>query len=474
MKLSGIKNLILVLLAGFCLSLTFRLWFGSFNISAALSAPNNQSQNQSFVIDIPALTEIMVRPARIIRHHSDNFFTVTYSDITASPEFILGSQIIGEVLRNGSHYSSAVIGDDELIQMFLNNSIIFEYNFSMPTDIFGSFFGQRGSLLSSQTSGFDTLLISSDEGSLRLVFFNRESRQNLVHTFYGESEGLSRIFAGLALQAEAGGAVSEPVLLYRLSLLCFPHIFDNITFIPYWQGDLSFYPLYRHVPYSVLHLSAIRRFVLFLFPNPYAVISSNINNVFTYRDGYRTVMFYPSNVMTYSTTNRRDAQAAATFTSSYFAALDMVQRDASSMASLGTPMNQVFLSGYHHIEGSNEWLFFFDYVADNLPIRFAEEFAREIMLSHGIEVRVRGNTVVHYRRLLNNFNRNEAQEVSIANQSFEDALRILASTYDITTANLQFRITAESESILHWRINPNGIPQSIPVYFEPEEEFYGY
>jgi len=463
MKLSHFKNIILTLLVISCFALTFRLWFGSFSPAAVRVATAHPDP----AIDVPALTEIMIRPARIITTaHESNRFIITYADIDTAPEFILGQHVVADVLNRGGFAGSTAMDSSELAALFAGDIISFEYNFPMPSDVFGNFFDQRANLLSSNVSNFDTLVMSVEGSLLNVAFFNRN--QGMVHKFYVENDAMAAALAYLIMQTES------PPLLYRMSLICFPFIFDNITFIPDWQGDFVYHPIYRQIPYSHLDLRIIERFVAFLFPNPNAIISSRINNVFTYRDSFRTVMFYPSNVLVYNTTNRRTPDTAVNFTSSYLAALNMIERDRASMEALGAAMNQVFMSGYRHIPGSDEWIFFFDYISNNLPIRFSEEFAQEIVLANGIEVRVRENTVVHYRRLLLNFTPDFYEEPEIANRTFENVLPTLHTHDGITSANLQFRITADGHSILHWRIDPLGVARTISVFDDPMEVYYEY
>ncbi|MCL2415429.1 MAG: hypothetical protein FWD01_01325 [Defluviitaleaceae bacterium] len=489
------KNILIASLVAVCAALTFRLWFGGFGMQNLFSA----SSNVELSMGTNELTEMMIHPVRIIvkaekseGHNQANElgqiaeieeftqFNTMYAPSSENPHLILGMRIISEVLQNGQYDNSLNSGLEEFHSEFSwlvggeNEIIIFEYNFPMPADIFGEHFGQHQNMLSTRVSSFDMLVISHGKDMLLLAFTDRENMR--IHYFSVEN----------SLDFEVP-ETPETAVRYYLSTERFPDSFGSISFIPAWEDILYKNTIKPQAPYTDMRLNTIEPFVHFFFPNPGAMFSTTINNLFTYRDNFRTVKFYPNGVMMFSTMpSGRDTDNTVSFTDAYFAALNMVQLDIESMQSLGAPMNPIFLSGFQRVENENEWFFFFDYVSSNFPIVFSDDFATEIGMNHAIEIRVRNNIVVNYRRLLKNFypdkNNNPESPSPAANRNFEIILGILPTIPGISEdllhhAYLQYMLTSSDigEIILHWCISfVNNTSFTIPAYFAESEVTDGY
>ena len=147
-------------------------------------------------------------------------------------------------------------------------------------------------------------------------------------------------------------------------------------------------------------LATVLPFVSSFFPNPSAIVYSTINNIYTYRDNFRVVRYYPTNVIEYKAI-RTNAHVESDFHSSLAAALSMISRDRANMQILNAPMNHFTLTSYYY-QGA-AWHFNFDYVWRGGVVAFDNEFAQGINMTHAIEVEVVNNQVTSYRRLNLNF-----------------------------------------------------------------------
>jgi|GEM_PF-5048938 len=378
-KMPMVKNVVLVGLVLVCIGLTFRLWFGG--VGAMPSVFGRTAA--AMPADAHGLTEIMLRPMRIIAPDGSGRYIVDYAGVAEHDLHVLGGRILGALLRGGSYDGSRNIDIPALAHLLLNSQFAFDYNFPIPADIFSNFFEQSSNLLTNRLNTFDLINFSKNENNLIINFTDTDNMRT------------SAFFINYAELAED----TAEILAEFLQKPAARHFLDTtrrIAFIPEFAHAP---PIYRLPPYPDMQIDTIRDFVQFFFPNPGGIVPSHINQIFTYRDNDRTVDFLPNSVMVYSTSNRA-ADSGSTMASSLIAALHMISRDFENMAALSAPVNEIFLSNFNHDPALNEWRFYFDYIVDNRPLRFSPQFAEHIMMEHAIIVRVRGDRVIHYRRLL--------------------------------------------------------------------------
>ena len=149
-------------------------------------------------------------------------------------------------------------------------------------------------------------------------------------------------------------------------------------------------------PVPSFMLATVEPFIAFLFPNPNAIVSSNINQIYTYRDNMRVVRYLPSNVFEYRF-ELNSGRGETDFAGSLLLALSMIERDRENLLELDHIMPSIRLVGFDIAE--NGFTFYFNYVLGGIPVHIYPDFAEGIRQSHAIIVTVRDGRVAHYRRL---------------------------------------------------------------------------
>ena len=366
MKKSIVKNIIIGVLLATCAILTVCLWFGGMPALGLLPVPAAQVQGAMGSAHHP-MARHMVESGVLEIGLTSGERRVLHGNIADEAGWQMATTAIAELISNGTHSHNGALADFALV----GDYIAFAYNFTMPTGFFREHFGQRAGFLSSVFAGFEGFFITRGATGVTTFYFINNSG-NTFHTFVLTD---NQIYADLA----------QFFADFQAQMQYFDHI--------------SLTVLESTNPIGELLRAIVQDFVSFFFPNPNAIVASTVNNVYTYRDNLRVVKFYPNNIVEYSTiVNRGLITGNVTFTTSFLAALDMVNRDRVAMAALGAPMNPVAFVGYTHRNG--HFTFYFEYVVDGAILHLGDRFWP---LQHAIEVEVTGNTVVRYRRLMLNF-----------------------------------------------------------------------
>jgi len=375
MKKYMVKNVVLCLLVATCVTLTVRLWFGNgffeglFMASpvAAAADPLNQP-----------MAQVMARAATLGLSVDGKNYHVFHGIFENHEVWGLVSPAVTALIGNGAFSHMGLLEENVPPGIEQGAHILIEYSFSMPTSFFRENFGQRSGFLSSHFGSFENLAIFHDNGIITFYFYTREHENANYHAFVLDNaeiyENFERFFVGFDDNFQTR------------------HVLDNAKLVLH-DDEADTREIRYASPIRELRLSTVEEFIRFFFPNPAAITTSNVNNVYTYIDNFRAVKFHPGNIVEYSSLTSR---GNTSFDSAFLAALEMIDRDRASMESLGDPMNDVVLSGYYHLDG--QWTFYFDYVVDGLPMVLKHDF-----LYHAIEIDVTNNAVVRYQRLMMQF-----------------------------------------------------------------------
>jgi len=357
MKKSIIKNVIIGALLATCAVLTVRLWFGGMPLSGLFPVAEVAAAGGSAV---HPMAQHMIESASL-GVASDGDYRLVQGYIGDEYAWRLADAAIRGLITAGTHSHNGQLAD--FVPPALHIAV--KYNFTMPTNFFRMFFGQRAGFLSSVFAGFEELLIAPDADVVTFYFLDNTNGN--FHAF---------VLADGEIAADLMRFLDEPFFGHHSIVL------DVII---------------AESPIGELRRAVVQDFTSFFFPNPNAIVASTINNVYTYRDNFRVVKFYPDNIVEYSAPANRGA-GAVSFTASFLAALDMVNRDRAAMVALGAPMNAVTFMGY--TENDGRFTFYFDYTINGAKFDLGERF---YPLRHAIEIDVASNTVVRYRRLMLNF-----------------------------------------------------------------------
>jgi len=322
----------------------------------------------------------MVESAKMAVSLDGQRYEVVYGSLSQQPGWQLSGRAISALINEGTAGTSGTVDEDSLAEIFDGQNVVIQYNFSMPAGFFREHFGQRPGFLSSVFSNFETLVISPDEDNINFFFIN--SAAGAFHMFsLQDAQTYYDLRGFFAEKAENENGMH--------------HIRCGVDFVPAREEYLEIEG--QNPIGNQLLLADVRPFVEFFFPNPAAMDEVTIDGIYTYQDNFRIVKFYPSNIVEYNALLGASSSSAASFASSFLAALDMLDRDMANMQARETAMNDVFLVGHSVGPRDGQWNFYFDYVASGRLVPIGDDVG---ILSHAVEVRVVGNTVMQYRRLM--------------------------------------------------------------------------
>jgi hypothetical protein len=235
------------------------------------------------------------------------------------------------------------------------------------------------------------------------------------------------------------------------------NIFTRNMFLAAYPESGFAYPAIRIVnPYTdgELLLGEVDKHVDNFFVNPAAKLSfidENAGNVYTFIDENTVVKYYQNDVLDYA--NYRSGTSNGDTMRDYEAAMEFISTDPYVT-------NEFYLSGYDASNG--ETTFYFDYVINNLPLMLPDEYKREgaATLRAAIEVTVREESVVHYRKLVYNFQTDSTEKS--AHLDFDAALAAVSGSWNVSANGLLsdvllgYKIDRNKQAYLYWVMQTGG------------------
>lgn len=336
---STAKNIILVILAGVCLALVVRLWYGELPLHGLIPVVGGEATGINPWDEASA--QLMLSSARLAIYQQGETDFV-YNNLQSHMGWQLITDAMRRLIEEGDFVSAAAVQSG-------TDGLSIQYNFPMPSNFFRESFGRRPGFLSSHFDDFESLRITPTGGGLEFVFTSKSAE-----------DGFLFILEQSPLYSEFTHFLSS-------------HIKQQST------------PNIQYVsPIGTLSLSAVNPHISFLFPNPAAISQASINGIFTYSDNRRVARFFPNNVVEFNAIP--NPGPLGDFAQSLLVAFDMISGD-----SIG---NGIILSHYEHNADSGRWHFYFDYTLNHktIPLERAP-----------LEVHVLRRDVVFYRRLMLDF-----------------------------------------------------------------------
>ena len=346
--------------------------------------------NARFPAAVPDGQNAWILPRRIISGDGSGRYTIRYSGIEDSPEWIFARFTLSRILAGGEH--AGMFGYTSL-HYKTSPHLTFEYSFPMHIETFANALGERRSRASAGTSlvvfTSVTLILPEDENSewITAIFIN-ETDEWHFNLNIGTSRNPSVDF------------------LYEI-----PYISDDMLY--FTRGSYGFYfvlPAYfsynvinTHNPfqnaYGLLHLSTIRSRIEHFFDNPATIIPGPSREIYTFSNINVMVRYFQYDVLEYTSFRPIGRLAPANLVSDFSAALAFVQNDPYVI-------NEIYLAGYEAIGG--EHVFRFGHVINNFPMVMINSWPTEPgcrdPLTAPIEVTVSHGRVIRYRRIALNFN----------------------------------------------------------------------
>ena len=392
-KMPIIKNIIICALALVCALLTIRLWFGDIPVHGLFYlAPAQAASQLAHPMAPEIITSARLEVSINNQNQDDNqnqnqnqnqpqTITTIYSNLKDRQAWQTATQAISALIDEGSFSHTTTTPPPA------KKIITIHYNFPMSSSFFREFFGQRPGFLSSIFTSFNTLTISPTAYGASFTFssFSSNGGEYNHHIFNIENTQINNDLTALFEYLQTQMNQTPPQALPQTTT-------PQITA----KNPID----------APLLLHTVLPFIDFFFPNPANIGQSMINGVYTYKDNFRVVKFYPNNIVQYTALQTQSPTTPPSLTSSLLAALNMLNRDKAAMQARGTPMNNVFLVGYSTDPIIGQWNFYFDYIASGQPIQIdldTHHLSLTSQLSHPLQIQVTNNTVTSYTRLMLNF-----------------------------------------------------------------------
>lgn len=408
LNFSRIKSIFICLLVVLAVYLTNRLWF-------------EDSLNHSFFYSFLNTGEDMVGegeadsfgvPWRLVLNFSDadNKLNIDYSNIAQKDIYIEADKAVTEAVESGQYEGSFPVDYSLLLE---GRSVIFEYAFYMPSDIFSSLKGQRTGQLSGRFEGFNSIIIAPDDYSsniIKIYFIDLEN--NEAHQYLVKNVTLcDNIKNGIQLSRRNRTSDDIYYISSRMAM-------GKNFYFPEWLGEAYDYsPLKIKMNYYSEDVSRneIEKNINLFFDNPSAKWYYMADDeVITYSDSNIAVKYYDTDILEYSNYKMDSRKKGSGLLQDYAEAISFLKRDTL----LGD--NEYYLAGYK--EDDNIRYFYFDFVFNNFPVfidfpmlfsgdRLSEdEEQKNVEMEHGIEITVEDGTLVNYKKLCYNFEKADISE----------------------------------------------------------------
>ncbi|MDR2899704.1 MAG: hypothetical protein LBU94_05275 [Clostridiales bacterium] len=421
LTIGKIKIIIIGFLAMLAVYQTSRLWFDDSLGHNFFYRLTDASEDQ---VD-EGIYKSFTYPYRVVTSFGGNRFVMSYADMKSDKTRILGDEILLMGLKNGEFVSQSTIDWNTILSF---RSVIYEYSFSMPVDLFTQNFPKRTELLSQGFTEFDTVVLSADPFSsnlMRLYFINREKDVSVEINVKSVDLCDSLKFNIQDTQK----AFSDNDIYYVSTRLLHLNTPDN-QFIPRWREEgYSYMAVDITTTYhdEEFDKSRIRANLMSFFDNPSAVWDSS-GEIISSSDENVVVRYMDNDVLEYTNYGADMSDRDTNLTDDYVAALKFIQERDLLLE------NQLYFAGS---EEAGEYRYLhFNYIAGEFPVMFTDQLLSDMGdLEYGITVTFRNGNIINYKRLAYTFTLNETR----LERAMEDYLGLMeaynldvSAIYDIS------------------------------------------
>jgi len=419
------KNFLITGLVVLCIFQVSALWFGDAGIFELLRGAFVGRTTESTMDDA---LEKLTTPFRIILNTSNDRYNVIYSDIADSPQRIVGNNAIYAAFSGGTARVQSY-------NPMLPARIIYEYAVPMPAEVFDKRFRHT---ISNRINVVDAIYFVVDSSEITIVFADRIAEITLHYSFRNNT-----------MYNELMATVSGTGSLY--------YVRENGVFIPQWGGGWHMFNTVSVASsFPGQTLASVGRYVTPFFDRPSAVTSQMTSGMFIdeeitlymYSADRVIVRYYiAARVLEYSNHNFIPNETLQSFTQSFAAALNVINRDE-------TLQNEFFLADY--TRNAYGFTFYFDAVVNNFPVTISNDLARTTDMRNFIEVTVSNNRVLYRRYAVEFLVLEQTMQATIRFDGFErNMLNYTGQTVNRENQNnlrFGYMVTDEQYMVLHWSI----------------------
>ncbi len=423
-RIKSLSNYLIVFLCVLTIYQTARLWLEDYTGRDLLSLFTSTLPN---AVSYSTDQLNIATPFRIIYNLENGISKVLYNKLLSNPDKKSCDALLKEVMQKGDFVTSYPRKEAEL------GTLTFDYNYSLPADVFVKIYGQKGNMLTSRIKGFNRIVFVPDEGKLRVVFSDEDTDYEYV-------------LAKKSLEFKQ-----------NFNYETVNYVFDEGIYQPAWDGKFTYPTVSVSNPYTLrgeLLLNTVEKNIDVFFDNAYNKWTGIVNDVYTYSDETRVVKYYKNNICEYF--NYSTKKQSPDLLADYATALKFISIDTSVS-------NEFFLTGFESNE--EKTVFLFDYIINNFPLAFSETLKADTGIEHAIMVTVENGQVVHYKKLAYNFTVDLDLRMD-ASVSFRQAMEsmynmgmlpIVEPTSEdieelpqISDVSLCYRIDTDRQILLYW------------------------
>ena len=426
------RNLIIIVLSAVLIFQTGRLWYDGLPSGSFFTA-----QQKEEPLNLALAQTMLAKPFRIVTNFGNNRFAVDYCDTFTVEQQTAIDGVIKEMLRNPEFVGISEINWNELLK---DKSLIYEYKFNMPSDVFAMCMDVSATYFTSRISEFNSIyLIPGDDSGTTRIFFLTGGNAAEFRLTGSKTQVLLR---EIGERAKTLGSA-----YYVSSKLENRSMFSGNCFLPSWSSVVY---TYNHVnqtnPYSSdgsVLLNSVEKKIDVFFDNPAVKWISSPNGVFIFSDQYTFVKYYDDGLL--EVNNSRVAEKNQdTLLTAYAAALSVTGQD-------DTLTNSFYLADYSLKDGT--YTLCFDITVNNMPLFLSDKTSEKIALDHMFEVSVSNGAVLKYRRYVARF---EVDKTSTSDITFGYANVLMfdpmINGMDWIIDSFDLAYIAESDMLsLYWR-----------------------
>lgn len=402
MKSNKVMNFVIVLLVITAVCQTGKLWLGDVASHSFFYTTFAKGivQPQKVYAESGAIS-----PARIVMGYGNKKFSISYISTDDNSIINYADSIIKGSLNNGIYLKKNNFEWDDIL---LSKCVIYDYGKLVSSLDYFSI-----KKLPEMDFEFDYIFIYPSRATgedTRVSFINSYDETEVLYTFKKntDSEELYNIIEQ--------NQIKENDIMYISTKQSGFNIFEKNIFLPQWTGETySYSSITKNNPFMVdgnISINLLENSVDNFFKNFISQWYDNINGVSTFSDDTTVVKYYPSGVLEYFNYNIVE-ESKSNFFTSYTACKNFMQNDV-------TLKTNYYLKDFIKDSDGN-YIFYFDYMVEKFPLILSDNIKDETELKSSIEITVKNNLVVKYKRYAFNFYIQSSKD-SVANCDFLTAL----------------------------------------------------
>ncbi|GFI61645.1 hypothetical protein IMSAG049_00806 [Clostridiales bacterium] len=450
MKYNKLTDLAIFVLIAAAVFQTGKLWLGnteSHDFFYSLYSSRGQEiheTDRSFYI---------IKPEKIIVGYGNRKFNMIYSDNSSSSITRLCESVIGDVFRSGEFDSVSKITWGDYIE---GKAVIMKYPFYVSSREYILGYGISNTAFSDNVKSINYIVIVPGSGISEdtYCYFIDSSTLEAYRFILSGAESSTALYNAIQNMQYSG----ERKIDYISTVQSGMNIFES-NYVPQWpEGEHNYNAIKITSPFMTekgeFNEQKLVECTNNFFGNYVAGdVVSNGSGVYTLSSDNIVVKYYDNGILEYYNYDIGATNAEQALSSAYTISETFIEKDKFIL-------NDIYLSG---VETRNDGLvFYYDYVVDNIPIRFSAEIAEKTDMSHAIEVVVSNNSVKRYKRYIAQFEEDKETMAKInvdMISAWDDAIMNYTGSDEVTSVSdmfIGYYLDGSEYAFINWFTIVNG------------------